>query len=172
MKKIFVLLILFYMIFLSCSFSRKSKKVDMRNESLKFIKYLNQSKFKKAGEMFHYSNEKDRKNNKEIINTLICLQGYFGKIEIRQKCLNKEDYFSFAITGAELEYWNNYKETFNNYYEVHFEKQGPGYFGFAYCNINDKLEIRHIEFGFPKNKKKSKAKYKTIIENIIKISQE
>lgn len=149
---------------------------EMNKLAEEYFSLLKQEKYKEITDLFHYPTEDTPKETIKDREMLIefhrLMKREFGTVK-KHTLFTMGTYFynTVGIYTGKASYWQRNPLFKQLIYNVDFNKEGSGRIIFHFCNINNKLEMRMVQYGLPQSNKGSKEKADRILKELEKIKK-
>lgn len=143
----------------------------------KYFSLLKQEKYKEITDLFHYPLEDTPKETKKDREMLIefhkLMKREFGSV--KNHTLFTMGTYSYHIVGiypGKASYWQRNPLFKQLTYNVDFDKEGSGGIILQFCSINNKLEIRSVQFGLSQTNEGAKEKNDRVLKELERMEKE
>ncbi|MCL5773104.1 MAG: hypothetical protein M1536_01800 [Firmicutes bacterium] len=156
--------------------SQESSEDAIKQIASEYFRLIQNDNFDDAAKLFHYPPEYTKQelaNDLRAVSSVLKLfKQEFGQIQAAKISSNPDLYYSIGEEGGNVPYWQKHPTSYELTFEVNFEKEGPGYIVIDFCNINNKLEIRIVNYGLPASRPDSKNRIMDVEQKIMKMKKE
>jgi len=116
-----------------------------------FLDHMGRREFSDAAKLFYYPPSlKDEALSRDMEGLTLALQVYaneFGAAE-HVKLLRSQPKFTFVSSGSgDDAYWQRHPRNVLVYVAVNFRQLGPGFIGWTFSDVKDRLVLSNVQFG-------------------------